>query len=334
MVVAANLGRAVFTRLESIDPAIVIHGSPGGVPIVDPSTLQPRPFDIPAGVPDRRSRELLAGAEVVIGSRLSANLPALAPRLKWVHLTGTGVDGAWHPFLANDRYILTTSKGIHAIGVSEFVLASMLASAREMRRLFQQDREARWEKFRVGELHGRTLLLLGTGEIGQAIAARARPFGMTVVGVRRHLQNAKPKSFDTVVAFDDAIEFAREADYVVNSLPLTEATKGSVDRKFIDAMPPRCVFINIGRAATVDDQALRAALAERRLRGAVLDVHIDEPLPADDPLWGMEHVLVTPHSAGLTENRENRAVEIIAENLRRYLGGRPMINVVDKAAGY
>ncbi len=334
VLVSANIGPSGFARLEAVNSRIRVEGAPRGVAIVASPEVVRRSFDYPDERPDLDVASLLAEAEILIASRLPRDLPARAPKLKSIHVTSAGVDGLWQPWLGDGRHGVTSGRGIHAIGIGEFVLAGMLAYARGLPRLLAQQAAGRWEKFMGGELHGRTVAVLGAGAIGCAVAARAQAFGMEAVGFRRSPDQGVPPGFHAVVGREDLPDLFRRADYVVNCLPLTPETRGLVDAALLSAMPPGAVFVNIGRSDTVDDVALRSALAQRAIRGALLDVHAEEPLPADDPLWTMEHVIVTPHIAGLSEGRDGRGLDIMAENLRRYLAGESLVNVVDMARGY
>jgi phosphoglycerate dehydrogenase-like enzyme len=333
VLVSANVGAAGFARLDA-EPGVTVTGAPRGIAIVDPGELTARSADYPEERSDLDVEALLAETEVLVASRLPRDLPERAPRLRWIHVTSAGVDAIWQPYLQSDRYLLTTGKGIHAIGIAEYVLAAMLLVNRSFGRLLAQSRAVRWEKVMGGELHGRTVVILGVGSIGSAIARRAKAFGMAVIGVRRNKDAAPPEGLDAVVGTSDLAASLAGAHFVVNCLPLTPDTNRLIDAHLIGAMSPDTVFINVGRAATVDGAALRAALAQHRIRGAVLDVHDREPLPADDSLWKMEHVIVTPHIAGLTDERDRRGIDIICENLRRYAAGSPLINLFDRATGY
>jgi phosphoglycerate dehydrogenase-like enzyme len=332
--VSVNLGPEGFARLTAADPGIEVIGAPHGIAIVDPAEIKARSADYPQERPDLDVAALLAEAEILVASRLPSDLPARAPRLRWIHTPSAGIDAIWHPYLDREAYVVTTGKGIHAIGISEFVLGAMLVFARDFPRLLSQSRTALWQKFTAAELHGRTVAIVGVGAIGSAVATRSSAFGMRVIGLRRQPEKPLPAGFEAMVPLSRITDLLGAADYVVNCLPLTAQTKGMLDASRLEAMRPGSVFINVGRGGTTDGEALRRLLAAGRIRGAVLDVQDREPLPPDDPLWRMQNVIVTPHLAGLTDGRDARGLDILCENFRRFASGEPLLNVFDGTAGY
>jgi phosphoglycerate dehydrogenase-like enzyme len=293
---------------------------------------------------EARWRALLGRAEVLFGipgdsAEALAELVNGLPGLRWVHATSAGageqVRRAGLAPEALERVAVTTSSGVHAVPLAEFAILGLLAVAKDLPRLVADQRAKAWPEVRepFRELRGQTLFLVGLGEIGREVARLGKALGMRTVGFRR-TEGPPPEFVDEVHGPDRLAELAGRADAVVVSLPLTEQTVGLVDRATIGRLPPGCIFVNVGRGGVVDEPALMDALRDRRIAGAALDVFATEPLPADSPLWTLPNVLVTPHSAALSARENERIVELFCENLRRYLDGRPLRNVVEPGVYY
>lgn len=247
---------------------------------------------------------------------------SMAPRLQWVHVMWAGLDSLLFPALVESPVVLTNGRGVFARSLAEFAIAGMLWFAKDIRRMRRQQRERRWEKFLVEELHGKRLGIIGHGSIGRAVAALAAAFGMKVVGVGR----TSPRE-----EFDEVIE---TSDFILVSAPLTPETRGLVGAAEFRRMKPEAVLINLGRGPVVEEKALVAALTEGRIRGAVLDVYDEEPLPPGHPFWALDNVLLSPHCADNTPTWLDEAMQLFLENFARYAAGEPLKNVVDKKAGY
>ena len=183
------------------------------------------------------------------------------------------------------------------------------------------------------EIQGQTLLVTGLGGIGEGVARRAHALGMRVIATRNSSRTG-PEYVEYVGLANELLELTRQADFIVNTLPLTGTTTGIFDADFFKTMKDTAYFITVGRGKSVVTSDLIAALEAGELAGAALDVLEQEPLPVDSPLWGMKNVIITPHVAGTTRDSRQRSVVIIRENLRRYVNGEPMLNVVDKVKGY
>jgi phosphoglycerate dehydrogenase-like enzyme len=193
-----------------------------------------------------------------------------------------------------------------------------------LRRLVMNQEAQRWEPYTVERLEGQTAGIVGYGGIGQAVGRRASALGMRVLTVRRRQEFGEP-TLDDVIA---------SADYLVLCTPLTPATFRLISRERIAAMKAGAVFINVGRGATVDETALADALRNGRIRGAALDVFATEPLPPDHPLWQLDNVLISPHTADHTRDSHARAMQFFIENVRRFRAGESLENVVDKVEQY
>ena len=293
---------------------------------------------------EARWRALLDRAEVLFGvpgdsADDLAEVVTTLTRLRWVHATSAGageqVRKAGLPAEALERVTVTTSSGVHAVPLAEFAILGLLAVAKELPRFVEDQRARAWPEVRrpLRELDGQTLFLVGLGDIGRETARLGRALGMRTVGFRR-TEGPPPEHVDEVHGPGRLAELAGRADAMVVSLPLTDQTAGLIDRATIEALPPSCIFVNVGRGGVVDEPALVDALGERRIAGAVLDVFATEPLPDSSPLWTLPNVLVTPHAAALSARENERIVELFCDNLRRYLDGRPLRNVVEPGVYY
>jgi phosphoglycerate dehydrogenase-like enzyme len=281
--------------------------------------------------------DALAEADAVAAWRIPEEAIAKASRLKWIHRGAAGVEDLVTPTLAETDIILTNSSGVHAPNIAEHVMACMLAFARRLPKLLALQKEHAWNGKRVigiFELTGQTVLLAGLGDIGQAVATRAQAFDMHTIGIRRRPALPRPDAVETMMPMDRFHEALGSAHHVVNSLPLTANTAGLFDAAAFTAMRPGTFFYNVGRGGTVDQDALVAALRSGRLGGAALDVTSPEPLPEDSPLWDMDNVIITQHTAGRTPNTWDRVFRLIETNLERYQAGDALLNVVDIEEGY
>jgi phosphoglycerate dehydrogenase-like enzyme len=274
-----------------------------------------------------------------------------APGLRWVQLHSAGADHLLeHPILQSEVDVTTTS-GIHATPIAEYVFASILAQRWRVPLWTHCQREARWPSGRWDlysrpELRGSTLGVLGYGSIGREVGRLGRAFGMRVLALRRSAGRAErgyavADTGDPVGAVPERFygpealhEMLAECDYVVIALPLTPATVHFIGEAELRAMKPNAYLVNIARGAIVDEAALVRALEEGWITGAGLDVFEEEPLPPGSTLWGMENALISPHVAGFSPHYDERAVALFARNLARYLDGEPLLNLVDRSHGY
>ena len=260
-----------------------------------------------------------------------------APALRWIHQRGAGIDRIATPRLVASGLLLTNGSGNHAPNIAEHVLGLMLAFARQLPALVRQQRERRWKPpaaKSLFELSGQTLVVVGFGAIGSALAQRARAFGMMVIGVRRSAAPAGHDDADRVVSMTDLDAVLAEADHVAIAAPLTAETRNLFSTARFAAMKPGGYLYNVGRGAIVDHDAMLVALRSGRLAGAGLDVTEPEPLPAGSPLWEEPNVVITAHSSGLTPRSFARYQALLLENMRRYAQGEPLLNVVDVRRGY
>lgn len=275
-------------------------------------------------------------AEVIHAGPWSDELRKSAPRLKWAQSGGAGVERYLTPDFIASPIVLTNARGTYAIPIADHVMGFVLHFSRRFNLLLRKQtrREwAEWGECEPDELLGKSLGIVGLGAIGSEVAKRAKAFGMRVIATRGRPELAG-EFVDEVRGAEELAWLLEEADYVALCTALTPGTRRLIGAGELRLMKPTACLINIGRGGLVDEEALVAALGAGEIAGAGLDVFEEEPLPADSPLWEMPNVLVTPHNAGSSARSEARLVELFSENLRRYLAGEPLLNVVDKRAGY
>jgi phosphoglycerate dehydrogenase-like enzyme len=277
-------------------------------------------------------------ADAIVGWELPAHLLQAANRLRWMHASGAGVERYDLAQIAARGVMLTNSSGVSAPNMAEHVLGMMIALTRCFPRLLRAQIQREWRDEathrEVGELQGQTVLVVGIGEVGRAVAQRTAAFGMRVNGLRRRAGASPPAGFDQVFAIGDLHAALADADHVVVTLPSTPRSRGLFDTAAFAAMKPGAVIYNVGRGPVIDTAALIAALQSGHLGGAGLDVTDPEPLPADSPLWDMENVLITAHTSGATPRYWERQAELISENIRRIQRGDAPRNLVDLETGY
>ena len=255
--------------------------------------------------------------------------------LRWVHSRAAGLDNLWFSSLRDSAVTVTNSRGLYSRALAEFALGAMLFSAKKFRRMTDNQAAPRWEWMDLEDLSGRTVGILGGGDIGRAVARLAKAFDMMVYATRRRpAGDADTPEIDRWFMAGQFRDMMAASDFVVATLPLTDETRGLVDATALAAMKPTAYFINIGRGATVDEAALIRALEKGRIAGAALDVFTREPLPPDSPFFRLPNLLLSPHSADHTPGWVEAGLELFLDNFRRYRAGQPLCNVVDKRAGY
>jgi phosphoglycerate dehydrogenase-like enzyme len=279
----------------------------------------------------------IGDAQALLGS-CDAGLFALAPELHWVQVYSSGVERCV-PAMRDGDKLLTNGQKIGSPALAEHAIALMMALVRGIDLFYTNQVRGAWER-NVGlepdefmELDGRTVLIVGLGGIGTQVAKRAHGLGMTVIATRGSRREG-PDYVDYVGLSDEVIDLARRADVVINTAPLTDATRGMFDSVFFDAMKPSAYFISVGRGGSTVTADLVAALESGSIRGAGLDVTDPEPLPEGHPLWSMPRVIITPHTGGRSDKGRDRLYLLVQENLRRYVTGEPMLSVVDIERGY
>nr|WP_230592421.1 D-2-hydroxyacid dehydrogenase [Rhodococcus fascians] len=253
--------------------------------------------------------------------------------LKWIHIAAAGVDSLMFDELVESDVVVTNSRGVFDRPIAEFVLAQILAFAKDSERSRALQHSKIWQHRETERIDGAHAMIVGTGAIGRAIAALLSAVGMSVSGVGRTAREGD-RDFGTVYASDDLADEVARADYLVLVAPLTEQTRGLVDDSVLTAMKPGARVINVGRGELLDTEALLKHLGSGHITGAALDVFETEPLSADHPLWTAENVILTPHMSGDASGWKQRLAEVFADNARRYFRGEPLLNVVDKKLGF
>ncbi|MGH2500428.1 MAG: D-2-hydroxyacid dehydrogenase [Candidatus Limnocylindria bacterium] len=290
-------------------------------------------------VGDGTAVEAAAGAEAAVGWPDAETLRALlaaSPDLRWLHTMSAGVDRLMIPeVVERDRLVVTNNSGAFDVPIAEHVLATILAAAKHLPQRFAAQRRRQWREGGVqhAEIRDATLVVLGMGSIGGEIARLAAACGMRVIGVRRRATTTAPPGV-RVVGVERLDEVVAEADHLAIAAPLTAETRGIVSADLIARLKPTAWVINIARGALVDEPALLAACKERRIGGAALDVFLTEPLPPDSEWWTLPNAIVTPHVSNSSPRVRERSIGLLLENLRRFKSGEPLLNVVDKRAGY
>jgi phosphoglycerate dehydrogenase-like enzyme len=257
----------------------------------------------------------------------------MCPAVRWVHCRAAGLDDLLSPGLISSPVPLTNGSGVFSPPLGEFVLGAILYFAKDFRRLIRNQAAGVWEPFDVAEISGQTAGIVGYGDIGRAVAARLRPMGMRVLALRRTPGGSDPL-IDRLYGPDRLREMIAQCDYVVVTAPLTAQTRGMIGAPEFAAMKRGAVIINVGRGAVIDETAMIAALGERRILGAALDVFASEPLPPGNALYRLENVLLSPHSTDHTHDWLERAMQFFLTQFTRFAKGEPLLNVVDKQRGY
>jgi D-2-hydroxyacid dehydrogenase (NADP+) len=285
---------------------------------------------------------LLPEAEVVVAQDLSDEQLARAPRLRWLSSVAAGLDGIVTPGLLGRGITVTNASGVHGPNIAEHILAMMLMFTRGLPAFYRAQRARRWERNftsrsrGLDELTNKTLLIVGLGRIGDALARRARPFGVRIVAVKRDPESRHDPGalVDELVGFQALDEVLGRADHVCLTVPLTSDTHHLFDAGRIARLRTGAYLYNVSRGAVIDEPALVEALRAGHLGGAGLDVFEQEPLPEQSPLWQLDNVILTPHIAGLTPLYFRRVAALFSENLDRFLSGGQLRNRFDPARGY
>ncbi|NTW00181.1 MAG: D-2-hydroxyacid dehydrogenase [Oscillochloris sp.] len=280
----------------------------------------------------------IADAEVLLRWFFDAptlnDLVEQMPALRWLHIPRAGVDNSLVPAVMARDLLITNSAGVQAVPIAEFVMMFALSHAKQALQLRAVQAERNWHgrDFELSELAGKTMLIIGLGQIGQAIATRAAAFGMHVIGSRRRL--APVPGVSEVVVDGGWRPWLGRANYVVIAAPLTPETRGMFGADELAAMRPDAYLINIARGEIVDEDALFAALKRNQIAGAGLDVFAAEPLPESSPFWTLPNAFVTPHISWSSPEVRPRTIALFVENLCRFKAGESLVNLVDKHAGY
>jgi phosphoglycerate dehydrogenase-like enzyme len=284
----------------------------------------------------------------------SGGLPPLeqAPNLRWVQMHWAGVDHLRDQPIWQSDMLLTSASGIHAPNIGQYVISQILHWAQRIPRWRQYQQKSewpsdRWQKLLPDDLHGRTLGILGYGGIGREVARLGKQFGLTVLAVKQNAKTIQHQGYvipgygdpegvmaDRIYPSEAIRSVLAESDYLVVTLPLTSRTHHLLNETLLREMKPNAFLINVGRGSVIKEADLVKALRKGWLAGAGLDVFEQEPLPADSPLWSMDNVIISPHVSGFTPHYNERAVDLFAQNIRRYLSGERLLNQVDRQREY
>jgi phosphoglycerate dehydrogenase-like enzyme len=280
-------------------------------------------------------------ADIAIAWSLRPEQFRLAKKLRWIHSTAAAVHQLMFPELVESDIIVTNAREVHGPVVAEHVMALIFALAKRIPQAVRLQQKQSWGQQKIWESHprprevaGATLGLIGLGSIGRAIARHAAALDMTVIAAREHPEKEIPAGVQRVFASSQIDDMLALSDYVVLCAPVTPSTEGLMNAARIARMKPDAYLINVGRGPLIDETALIDALRSHQIGGAALDVFVQEPLPAESPLWNLDNLLITPHTASLTDKLWERQYALYTENLRRFVAGQPLLGLVDKRTGY
>jgi D-2-hydroxyacid dehydrogenase (NADP+) len=294
------------------------------------SALNTEIYTFAAGDPDTLEKRVGEADVLVISGLWHNGLIERAKKLRFIQSIGAGTDQFPREELVKRGIRLASARGVNYRAVSEHAMALILALARRLPEARDNQATRIWRGMigdpseREDELGGKTLLVVGLGQIGGRLAHLAKAFDMRVLGLRRNPATGRGAA-DAVHAMGEFKSLLPEADFVALTCPLTEETEKLLDAEALGRMKPSAYLVNVARGRVVDEAALIEALAARRIAGAGIDVTVEEPLPQNSPLWGMEHVLLTPHTAGETRRYEDNVIEILRDNLGRLWRGEAQL---------
>jgi phosphoglycerate dehydrogenase-like enzyme len=282
----------------------------------------------------------LPDTDIFVGFSLRPEQFGPARKLKWLHSTAAGVGQLMYPELRKSGIEVTNASGVHTIPMAEHILGMLVAMVRRFPDCFRYQQKAHWAQqelwdlpVRPRELHGQTLLLIGFGAVGRAVAMAVRALGMRVWAVTRSGEGDRELT-EKIVPVERLHEVLPEADFVILAAPETPETRRMIGAPEFACMKASAYFMNVSRGALVDEPALIAALERRAIAGAALDVASQEPLPPDSPLWKLENAFITPHMSAVSEHLWTRQTDLLITNLERWFSGDELLNRVDLERGY
>jgi phosphoglycerate dehydrogenase-like enzyme len=319
-----QLGNPLLEQIRRVDPSIKV---------TDASTLVAGEL---RGDAEAKAKldAILAEADVIVGFAPPRNILKRAPNLKWVQLMSAGADAITRTEIWQSRITITGVSGIHATPIGEYVLGTMLLFAKNAAQSFRMKQKHQLQRFTPQLLHGQTVGIIALGHIGREVARLAKAFGMMVLAVDE-LRGIRPaRHVDTMLPTNQLRQLLADSDFVISCVPLTPKTSKLIGEKELRAMKPTAYLINISRGGIVDEDALIRALDEKWIAGAGLDVTAIEPLPRDSRLWDFDNVILTPHISGAQEDYLIHATALFCENLKRYLKGKKLMNVISRKRGY
>jgi D-2-hydroxyacid dehydrogenase (NADP+) len=276
-------------------------------------------------------------AQIVYAGIFTAKHAKAAKQLRWLQLNGHGANAYLFPELIKSNVQITNSGQVHSIPISEHVFALLLNHSRKVVELKEGQRRRKWIKQEIypflSELYGKSIGIIGVGNIGKEVAKRAKAFGMFVYGVKRDV-NVEIQSVDRMYSLEEMDYVLKQSDFIVVTLPETPQTKGLIGKEQLSMMKKEAYLINVGRGSIINENELVHILREKKISGAALDVFQEEPLPKNSVFYELENLFVSPHLSGATPRAVERQVNIFKDNLRRFIENEPFINEVDKERGY
>jgi phosphoglycerate dehydrogenase-like enzyme len=338
VLIASPLEPGLVARIEAADPRVSVLYEPGLLPVPRyPADHTGTPRPLPAAEL-ARWHDLRQQADVSFDFDWQdpGGMPGNCPRLRWVQGTSAGLGGLLQRTgLDRADLVITTAAGVHGRPLAEFVLLGLLYFAKDMPRLTQWKQERHWQRHASGQLAGSRALVVGLGGIGRQVAALLSAAGVEVTGAGRAGHTYDVPGVRSYVSAPPGLDEALAAtDALVLACPLTEQTRGMIGARQLGLLRRGAVVVNVSRGQVLDEEALVAGLVSGHLGGACLDVFAVEPLPASSPLWELPGVIISPHSASTAAGENALITDLFCDNLRRFLDGRPLRNVYDRAAGY
>jgi len=338
------MGQLASIDIEQVECIIAVIGPREGEPCFTELIHLPKQAKIVAT--GRNLEELLINPiqrlnEVTVLLNLTGTketLPEILyemPLLQWIHSIGSGLDKMlYYDLIHNPDIIITNAKGVYSKSLAEYVMASISYFSKQFNKLINQKDHKIWDRFPMNDINGKTIGIIGYGDIGKACAQLAKAYDMNVIALKRHVDNESDSIADRIYGPENLLEIARQADYVVVSCPLTTETKNLINKKFFKESKSNQIIINISRGDVINEEALINALNKNLIAGAALDVFSTEPLPASSSLWDLSNVLISPHNADYTIDSRHKSVRLFCENCRRVLNNENLLNIVNKELGY
>jgi phosphoglycerate dehydrogenase-like enzyme len=278
--------------------------------------------------------DILSNTEILFGSPAPANIINRAPKLRWIQAMSAGVESLLTTDIVNSDILVTSASGIHGTQMGELAFELILMLTKQAETYMERQHNKKWERGPQTLLHSKTLGILGLGHIGKEIARLARAFHMKVIAIDETRKTRPARNVDAMVSSDKLHAFLAECDYVVITLPLTDKTINFISKREFNSMKRSAYLINIARGKIVDEDALIEVLETGKIAGAGLDTFKIEPLPQSSKLWDMPNVIITPHIGGTREDYDALVAAVFCENLKRYLSGKKLLNIINKKKQY
>lgn len=336
IVIGSYLEPGLVDSIRAAQPAVTVLYEPGLLPVPRYQCDHTGPArDLSPG-DVARWRDLTARADVFFDfDWLDPAGMARHKKLRWIQATSAGIGGFMkRTGLDESGLMVTTAGGIHSVPLAEFAVTGALYFTKGVPELRGRQAKRHWERYTTRQLAGQRALVVGLGGMGRQVVATFAALGVTVTGLGRDGGSYDVPGLSRLIHRDELDAALPDADILVLCCPLTPETEGLIGRAQLACLPPHAVLVNIARGPVVDEDALADALANGRLGGACLDVFSQEPLPADSPLWGMDNVLISPHSASTVATENQLLTRLFIDNLERFLAGRPLRNLYESVRGY